>query len=198
MAARSRSRIADDDELTLELLATVLRAASHEVTAVPDGLAALAELRKSAFELVLTDVQLPGACGLEILDAVTEDTPDTPVILITAYADPGAAMDAIARGAADYLAKPVDVVALRTTVARTLARRRLAGENRQLRTVAIQHKALIGTSPTLLELYKQIAQIAPTDTTVMITGVRGSATALVARMLLQRSRRAPRPFVAVN
>src|SRR3569833_2854634 len=99
MAARARILIAEDDELTLELLATVLRAASHDVTAVPDGQAALAELRKSAVDLVLTDVQLPGASGLEILDAVTEDTPDTPVILITAYADPGAAMDAFARGA---------------------------------------------------------------------------------------------------
>ena len=198
MAARARILIAEDDELTLELLATVLRAASHDVTAVPDGQAALAELRKAAFDLVLTDVQLPGGSGLELLDAVTEDAAETPVSLITAYADPGAAMDAIARGAADYLAKPVDVVALRTTVARTLERRRLAGENRQLRTVAIQHKTLIGTSPPMLELYKQIAQIAPTDTTVLITGESGAGKELVARMRHQRSRRAARPFVAVN
>src|SRR3569832_1401417 len=138
------------------------------------------------------------AARARILDAVTEDTPDTPVILITAYADPGAAMDAIARGAADYLAKPVDVVALRTTVARTLERRRRAGETRQLRTVAIQRTALIGTSPPMLELYKQIAQIAPTATTVLIAGESGSGKELVARLLHTRSRRAPRPVVAVN
>src|SRR3569623_1636047 len=108
MAARARVLIAEDYELTLVLLATVLRGASHDVTAVPDGQAALAELRKGPFDLVLPDVQLPGASGLELLGAVNEDASDTPVILITAYADPGAAMAAIARGAADYLAKPVD------------------------------------------------------------------------------------------
>jgi DNA-binding NtrC family response regulator len=198
MGSRARILIAEDDELTLELLTTVLRAASHEVTAVSDGQVALAELRKAPFDLVLTDVQMPRASGLEILDAVNDGAPDTPTILITAYADPAAAMDAIARGAADYLAKPVDVVALRTTVARTLERRRLAGENRQLRTVAIEHKTLIGTSPPMLELYKQIAQIAPTDTTVLITGESGAGKELVARMLHKRSRRAARPFVAVN
>jgi two-component system response regulator AtoC len=107
-------------------------------------------------------------------------------------------MDAISRGAADYLAKPVDVVALQTTVARTLERKRLAGENRQLRRAAIEPKTLIGTSAAMLELYKQIAQIAPTDTTVLVTGESGSGKEMVARMLHARSGRAAQPFVAVN
>jgi two-component system response regulator AtoC len=198
MGSRARILIAEDDDLTLELLATVLRAASHDVTSVSDGQAALEELGKAPFDLVLADVQMPRASGLEILDTLSRSAPDTPIILITAYADPGAAMDAIARGAADYLAKPVDVVALRTTVARTLERKRLAGENRQLRTAVIERKTLIGTSPPMLELYKQIAQIAPTDTTVLITGESGSGKELVARMIHKRSPRANNPFVAVN
>jgi DNA-binding NtrC family response regulator len=147
---------------------------------------------------VLSDVQMARHSGMEILDAVTQTSPDTPVVLITAYAEPGAAMDAITRGAADYLAKPVDVVALRATVARALERRRLRGENRRLRDEAVGKKALIGTSPAMLELYKQIAQVAPTDATVLITGESGSGKELVARTIHQRSRRANGPYLAVN
>ena len=198
MVARARILIAEDDDLTLELLTTVLKAAGHDVTAVADGQLALDEIAKQTFDLVVGDVQMPRASGLEILDALNARAPETPLILVTAYANPGAAMDAISRGAADYLAKPVDVVALQTTVARTLERKRLAGENRQLRRAAIAPKTLIGTSAAMLELYKQIAQIAPTDTTVLITGESGAGKELVARMLHARSARAAQPFVAVN
>jgi two-component system response regulator AtoC len=198
MADRARILVAEDDDLTLELLATVLRAAGHDVTTVADGREALDELARGSFDLVVGDVQMPRASGLEILEALNANSPETPLILVTAYANPGAAMDAITRGAADYLAKPVDVVALRTTVARTLERKRLAGENRQLRRAAIEPKRLVGTSAAMLDLYKQIAQVAPTDTTVLVTGESGSGKELVARMLHERSPRAAQPFVAVN
>jgi two-component system response regulator AtoC len=198
MSDRTRILVAEDDDLTLELLTTVLRGTGYDVTPVSDGREALDEIARAPFDLVVADVQMPRASGLEILDALTAKAPETPLVLVTAYANPGAAMDAISRGAADYLAKPVDVVALRTTVARTLERRRLAGENRQLRTAAVEGKTLIGTSPPMLDLYKQIAQIAPTDTTVLITGESGAGKEMVARMLHERSPRAARPFVAVN
>ena len=120
------------------------------------------------------------------------------MVLITAYAEPGAAMDAIAGGAADYLAKPVDLVALRGTVARALERRRLARENRSLRSAVAGRKALVGTRPPMLELYKQIAQVAPTDATILITGESGAGKELVARTIHERSRRASYPFVALN
>ncbi|HVZ72371.1 MAG TPA: sigma-54 dependent transcriptional regulator [Polyangia bacterium] len=202
MGARARILVAEDDDLTLELLATVLRGEGHEVTAVADGRDAIDALARETFDCVVGDVQMPRASGLEILEALraraNETGSETPLILVTGYANPGAAMDAIARGAADYLAKPVDVVALRATVARTLERARLAGESRQPRPAAVEPKALIGTSPPMLDLYKQIAQIAPTDTTVLVTGESGSGKELVAREIHRRSARAAGPFVAVN
>jgi DNA-binding NtrC family response regulator len=198
MPDKARILVAEDDDLTLELLATVLRSAGHEVTAVADGREALDELERAPFDLVVGDVQMPRASGLELLDALSARAPETPLILVTAYANPGAAMDAIARGAADYLAKPVDVVALRATVARTLERKRLAGENRELRRAAVEPKTLVGTSPPMLELYKQIAQVAPTDATVLVTGESGAGKELVARVLHARSARAAEPFVAVS
>jgi DNA-binding NtrC family response regulator len=194
----ARILIAEDDDLTRELLARALRREQHEIVETSDGGEAIEKLRSGSFDLVLTDIQMSRASGMEILQVVSETLPDTPVVLITAYADPGAAMDAISRGAADYLAKPVDVVALRSTVARALERRRLRGENRQLRKGALEQKQHIGTSPPMLELYKQIAQVAPTDATVLITGESGSGKELAARTLHQRSRRAARPFLAVN
>ena len=129
--------------------------------------------------------------GMEIFEAVTQRSPDTPVVLITAYAEPGAAMDAIARGAADYLAKPVDVVAL----AHRPWRERSSDGGCARRTgscarEAVGKKALIGTSPAMLELYKQLAQVAPSDATVLITGESGAGKELVARTVHERSRRA--------
>jgi two-component system, NtrC family, response regulator AtoC len=195
---RAKILVAEDDELTLELLATVLRGEGYEVVTVPDGRAAIDRLGEASFDLVVSDIQMTKASGLEILEAVTAQSPDTAVVLVTAYAEPGAAMDAIAKGAADYLAKPVDIVALRSTVARALSRRRLSMENRSLRNAIVERKTLVGTSPLMLELYKQIAQVAPTNATVLVTGESGSGKELVAQTIHQRSRRAAKPFIAFN
>jgi two-component system response regulator AtoC len=190
--------IAEDDDLTLEFLATVLRGENYDVATVTDGREALDRLREGTFDLVLSDIQMTRASGLEVLETVTKEFPDTPVVLITAFAQPGAAMDAIGSGAADYLAKPVDVVALRATVARALERRRLAKENRSLRSALAERKMLVGTCPPMLELYKEIARVAPTDVTVLVTGESGSGKELVARTIHERSRRANHPFIAFN
>jgi DNA-binding NtrC family response regulator len=190
--------IAEDDDLTLELLATVLQGEGYAVVTVSDGREAVNQLRVGAFDLVLSDIQMTRASGLEVLETATKEFPDTPVVLITAYAEPGAAMDAIASGAADYLAKPVDIVALRATVARALERRRLANENRSLHSAIAGHKILVGTCPPMLALYKQIAHVAPTNATVLVTGESGSGKELVARTIHDRSLRANHPFFAFN
>jgi len=198
MPSSGKILIAEDDEMTLELLANVLTREGYAVVPVADGRAAIDKLRESSFDLVVSDIQMARASGLELLDAVMLEWPDTPVVLVTAYADPGAAMDAIAKGAADYLAKPIDVVALRSTVSRALERRRLASDNRALRATIAGRKVLIGTSAPMLELYKQVAHVAPTNATVHITGESGSGKELVARTIHERSRRAAKPFIAVN
>ncbi len=198
MEGRASILVAEDDDLTRELLVKVLRRNGYEVVEAVDGADAMEKLRTASFDLVLSDIQMARISGMELLEQVQKVARDIPVVLITAYAEPGAAMDAIARGAADYLAKPVDVIALRTTVARALERRRLTGENQRLRSEAAGKKTLIGTSPAMLELYKQIAQIAPTNVTVLIVGESGSGKELVARTIHERSRRADRRYIAVN
>jgi DNA-binding NtrC family response regulator len=194
----ARILIAEDDDLTRELLAKVLKRERYDVVETTDGGEAMERLRKEPFDLVLSDIQMARASGMELLNAVVETLPDTPVVLITAYADPGAAMDAISKGAADYLAKPVDIIALRATVARALERRRLRGENRLLQKDALEHQQLIGTSAPMLDLYKQIAHVAPTDATILITGESGAGKELVARTIHERSRRAQGPYLTLN
>src|SRR5499427_8839652 len=198
MAGKASVLVAEDDDLTRELLVKVLRRDGYQVVETADGADAMSLLRSRSFDLVLSDIQMAQMSGMELLEQVQKMDREIPVVLITAYAEPGAAMDAIMRGAADYLAKPVDIIALRTTVARALERRQLAGENQRLRSEAVGKKTLIGTSPAMLELYKQIAQIAPTHVTVLIVGESGSGKELVARTIHERSRRADRPYVAVN
>src|SRR5262249_12036341 len=137
--------VAEDDDLTRELLVKVLRRDGYQVVEAADGADAMSLLRSRSFDLVLSDIQMARVSGMELLEQIQEMNREIPVVLITAYAEPGAAMDAIAGGGAVYLAKPVDVVALRTTVARALERRRLTGENRRLRSEAVGKKTLIGT-----------------------------------------------------
>jgi two-component system, NtrC family, response regulator AtoC len=193
-----RTLLAEDDDLTRELLARVLRKEGHEVVEVADGAEAIVRLEAEDFDLIVSDVQMARTSGLELLEAAVRIRPEVPVILVTAYAEPGTAMDAIARGAADYLSKPVDVLALRSTAARALERRRLQRQHQELAKDVLGRRSLLGVSPAMIELYKQIAHVAPTDVPVLVQGESGSGKELVATTIHERSRRAAGPFLAIN
>ncbi len=190
--------VVDDDELTREMLGEVLAREGHEVSYAADGAEAQRKLATQKFDLVISDIQMATVSGLELLETMRTEHPDTPLVLVTAYADPNVAMDAMSRGAADYLTKPVDLSALLTTVNRALDRRKLAREHRALLREVLGKRSLIGTSPAMIELYKQLAQVAATNATIYIHGESGSGKELVAHTLHERSRRATAPFVAVN
>ena len=193
-----RALVIDDDELSRDLLEEILRCEGHEVIAVADGAEALRQLEINEFDLVISDIQMARVSGFELLDNVVRQHPETPVILVTAYAEPSSAMDAILGGAADYLTKPIDVTALRATVARALKRRALHRQHQVLSNELLGKRTMIGTSPVMIELYKKIAQIAPTNATVYVYGESGTGKELVAKTIHERSRRAAQPFVAIN
>ena len=200
--AAIRALVVDDDDLSREMLAEVLARDGHSVALAADGSEALRRLNAgdAAFDLVISDVQMARTSGFELLAAINRAHPDTPVILVTAFADPRAAMDAVSRGAADYLTKPVDLAQLRATIARALERRDRRREHARLAgsSDVLSRRTLIGTSVAMIELYKQIAQVAPTNATIYIQGESGSGKELVARTIHERSQRASGPFVAVN
>lgn len=194
----ARTLVVDDDALTRDLLARALRKDGHEVVEASDGTEALAHLEAGRFDLVVSDVQMARTGGLELLAELAKLAERPPVILVTGFAEAAAAMDAIALGAADYLSKPVDLLAFRSAAARALERQHLQKENEELYREISGRRSLLGSSVAMLELYKQIAQVAPTNATVLIQGESGSGKELVARTVHERSRRASAPFFAVN
>jgi len=150
---------------------------------------------------VVSDIRMAEVDGLQVTDAYRERAPDTPVILVTAFGNIDGAVEAIRRGAADYLSKPYDVDAIQLVVARALRQRDLAVENRALRRGLRDRYRLenvVGRSEAMLQVYKTAARVASTDATVLIQGESGTGKELVSRAIHTASPRAAGPFVAVD
>ncbi|MDP2313322.1 MAG: sigma-54 dependent transcriptional regulator [Pseudomonadota bacterium] len=191
-----------DDEI--EMLDTTRRIVArdgHEVVAVGSGGEALAELEGDPFDLVLTDLMMPGIDGMAVLATALEKSPGVPVVLMTAYATIETAVAAMRAGAWDYVTKPFSMQELRVVVERALGHGRLARENRRLRAELEARgaaPAFVGRSAPMRAIDELIARVAPTDLTVMITGESGTGKEVVARAVHARSARADGPFVPVD
>jgi len=199
----ARIFVVDDDTSSRELLSRILAGEGHRVTALADGRDALERLTADGEppDLVVSDIRMGELDGLQLTDALRARAADTPVILVTAFGNIDGAMDAIRRGAFDYISKPYDVDAIKVVVARALEQRRLALENRALRRDLHEKYRLenvVGRSEAMLHVYKTAARVAATDATVLIEGESGTGKELVARAIHASSPRAPRPFVAVD
>ena len=195
--------IVEDDKVARELLEEILRRDGHEVEAVASGDAAIARAGQRDYDLVISDVRLGDSpSGFEVLAAFQARAAETPVILITAFGDVTGAMAAIQKGAYDYVSKPFNVGELTLTVARALERSRLIEENRALRARGGEKppriESIVGASPAMLDVYKMVARVAPTMSTVLVVGESGTGKELVARAIHTHSPRAAGPFVAVN
>ena len=198
----ARILVVDDDQSSRELLARILTSAGHRVTVLSDGREAVATLDAGdPPDLVVSDIRMAEMDGLQVIDAFRERAPETPVILVTAFGNIDGALEAIRRGAADYLSKPYDVDAIKLVVARALQHRALAMENRALRRGLRDRYRLenvVGRSEAMLQVYKTAARVASTDATVLIQGESGTGKELVARAIHAASPRASGPFVAVD
>ncbi len=192
--------VVDDKENMLKLLERILGETYTVVTAC-DGTEALALLGTRTFDLVLTDIKMPGADGFEILGAVKKRTPETEVVMMTAYSSIARAVEAIKGGAYDYLPKPFDPDEVLLLVARALERKLLLDQTRTLRkelSAAQGFQGFIGRSPKIAQIYALLEQAARLDITVLITGQSGTGKELVARAIHLQSARTARRFVAVN
>ncbi len=190
--------VVDDDPHARDLLRRLLGTLGR-VTEASGPAAALAVLeREEGVDLVVTDMAMPEpGDGLKVLAQSRARWPDAPVLVLTAFGNIEGALDSIGQGAYDYLSKPFDVDALTRVAQRALEQKRLVEENRSLRR-AKASVALVGRSPALLEVYKQVARAAGTDVPVLITGETGTGKELVARSLHERSARARAPFIPVD
>jgi len=194
-----RVLVAEDDRVARDLLCEILRGEGFIVEAVDDGAGAIERAAAGRYDLVVSDVRMERSSGLDVLKAFTEKAPGTPVILITAFGDVTGAMEAIQRGAYDYVSKPFNIEELKLTVTRALERRRLVAENRTVQSEAkTQIEDIVGKSAVMLEVYKLVARVAASTATVLVTGESGSGKELVARAIHTHSPRARAAFVPVN
>jgi two-component system response regulator AtoC len=192
-----------DDEVELRgTIADILRDAGHDVTeAGDDGLAARALVDEGGFDLVISDVRLPGVDGLELFRRARTTSPLSDFMLMTAFADVGEAVAALKEGAADYLTKPFDPDELLHQVTRIQATRAMRRELIEARQALAQRppaNRLVGQSPQMLKIQTRIEMIAQSEASTLINGESGTGKELVARLLHDRGSRASKPFVAVN
>jgi DNA-binding NtrC family response regulator len=194
--------VIDDDASSRELLARVLSARGWTVEQLEDGKQAVERVTAGvAPDLVISDIRMAEVDGLAVVEAFRRGAPATPVILVTAFGNVDGAVEAISRGAFDYISKPYDVDAVQHTAARALEQRRLAEENRALRRQLRDKYRLenaVGRSEAMLQVFKTAARVAASDATVLILGESGTGKELVARALHQASPRAAGPFVPVD
>ena len=201
MVRPSRVMVVDDDAETLALLHEIVAKEGFEVETAEDAETALRRLEQWQPELVITDIHMPGMDGLALLAAVREKEPDIPVVLLTAYGSLKTAVDAIKAGAFDYLSKPFVVDDIRLVVRRALEHTKLVRENRSLRGQLrdrYRFDNLVGSSGGMVEVYKMVARVAETDSTVLIQGESGTGKELIARAIHANSGRSGGPFVAID
>jgi two-component system response regulator PilR (NtrC family) len=197
----ARILVVDDEKSMREFLAIMLRQEGHEVALAEGGEAALDILRREPVDLVLTDMRMPRTDGLAVLKATKEVSPDTVVIVITAFASTETAVEAMKLGAYDYITKPFKLDEIKLIVANALERKRLRDENLYLKRQLETHRrsqTIIGKSPKLLDVLDTVRKIADSHSTVMITGESGTGKELVARAIHDQSYRRDKPFVSVN
>ncbi|MCU0253434.1 MAG: sigma-54 dependent transcriptional regulator, partial [Acidobacteria bacterium] len=179
-------------------LRAVLRADGHLVRLAASGEEGLRVLSREAVDLLITDLSMPEMDGVELLRRASQESPETPAIVITAFGSKETAIEAMRHGAVNYLEKPFDVEEMRLHVRNALSARRLSDENRRLKERLVVHTEILGRSPPIQRVRELVARVAGTESTVLITGESGTGKEVVARAIHGASARAGRPLVGIN
>ncbi len=193
--------VVDDDPVTVNLLREVLSKEGYDVATALSGEEAVAQGSDKIFDLVITDVRMGDKGGMEVLKSFKKIAPETAVIMITAFGSIETAIEAIREGAFDYISKPFKLEEIKFTVQRALEQKRLFKENRFYRRELLsqyQLKNVIGRTPQMFQVYKTIAKVADTKSTVLLYGERGTGKELVARSIHYNSLRNDHPFIPVD
>jgi len=201
MSPQIRILVVDDDEITCNLLEEVLGKEGYAVDRALSGQEAIDKGEGKSYEVVLTDIRMIGVDGMEVLRAYRQRSPETIIIMMTAFGSIDTAIRAIKEGAYDYVSKPFKLEEIKLTIHRALEQSRLFQENllyRQELITKYKLENIVGRSPQMLQVYKTIARVAESRSTVLITGESGTGKELVARAIHFNSPRASKPFVAVD
>lgn len=184
-AIRKTILLIEDDRNTRNGVAKLLRH-KYEIVIAEDGARGINVLQRNNFDLVLTDIQMPGANGMDVLAECTKKNPAIPCVLITAYGSIETAVDAIKAGAYDFISKPIDVSKLEVTIERALESKELKEENTSLKKQIDEKygvKNIIGSSPKMMEILETVKQVAPAKATILILGESGTGKELIAKAI---------------
>ena len=193
--------VVDDDLAHRTMLKTLLRGWGYQITEADDGETAVEAVRLQPYDLVLMDIRMLRMSGLEALTKIKAFNPAIPVIIMTAYGAVETAVEAVKNGAYDYLQKPLDFDELRLKMERAMEHRTLKEENRRLRESLgnrFDRNNLIGHSPIMVKLLDTVAQVAPSEATVLITGESGTGKEMIAGAIHYNSLRKEGPFIKIN
>ncbi|HIF91921.1 MAG: sigma-54 dependent transcriptional regulator [Myxococcales bacterium] len=197
----ARILVVDDEQSMREFLEIFLRREGYDVVTAPDVDTAVMHLEADEIDLVVTDMQMPEKTGLDLLLAAREISPETILIVVTAFGTTDSAIAAMKEGAYDYLTKPFKVEELRIVIEKALEKKLLSNENRRLRQELRNHsrdRNIIGHSQAMQAVYDLIARVAETKTNVLVSGESGTGKELVARAIHEQSDRSDQPFIAIN
>ncbi|MBM4343094.1 MAG: sigma-54-dependent Fis family transcriptional regulator [Deltaproteobacteria bacterium] len=198
----ARLLIADDDLSLREFLTIFLRREGHDVEVAANGMKALELLETSQFDLALTDIRMPRMDGLELLDAVRERGIETQIVVMTAFSSTDTALDAMRKGAYDYIVKPFKLEEVKLVIGKCLEKSQLVAENQQLKKKLAQRAPVqpqfVWVSKAMEGVVTLVRRVAPTPSSILILGESGTGKELIAKMLHDGSDRKDKPFVPLN
>ena len=189
-----------DDELNMRLvLKAMLKKEGYEVVTAADGLEALKILREEKIAAVATDLKMPGLDGMGLLDRIMQDDPSLPVIILTAHGTVANAVDALKKGAFDYLTKPFEQNDLKTVILKAVKTRQLGDRDLSVPAAGdADPDRIVGESCRMAEIHEIVRKVSPATTTVLITGETGTGKELIARAIHRHSARREQPFIKIN
>jgi DNA-binding NtrC family response regulator len=193
--------VIDDKDSMREMLTASLTSEGYDVEVAGSGDVGIARSKEKHFDVILTDLKMPDISGMEVLTQVKEHDPDTAVIVMTAYGTIETAVEAMKRGAFDFLQKPFDIDHLQMLVERALENQRLVAENLLLREELAQSlgfSEIIGASEKMVDVSRLVQKVSPSDTAVLLTGESGTGKELFARAIHSISNRKNKPYITIN
>ncbi|HPM17597.1 MAG: response regulator [Bacteroidales bacterium] len=194
----SKILVIDDEKAIRNTLKEVLEYENHEVDLAEDGPSGLEFFNSNSYDIVLCDIKMAKMDGIEVLQKISENSSDVPVIMISGHGNIDTAVEAIKKGAYDFLEKPLDLNRLLITIRNATEKTTLISQTQVLKSKVSKMFEIVGESPAILKVKEMIERVAPTEARVLITGANGTGKELVAHQIHEKSNRAKGPFVEVN
>ncbi|HKM94868.1 MAG TPA: sigma-54 dependent transcriptional regulator [Prolixibacteraceae bacterium] len=190
--------VIDDERAIRNTLKDILEYEKYQVELAENAVSALKAVKNNEFDIILCDIKMPETDGLELLPELIDLQPDTPVVMISGHGNIDTAVEAIKKGAYDFIEKPLDLNRLLITIRNAMDKSTLVNETKTLRKKVSQKYQIIGKSKAIINILEMTDKVAPTDAKVLITGANGSGKELIARRLHDLSMRSDGPFIEVN